>query len=858
MNASNSKLLPIEKIKLSLLSALKQSPTVLLTAPPGAGKSTCLPLWLLNESSFANKIIYMLQPRRIAAKNVATFLAKQLGETVGETVGYQLRNDSKISKKTRLFVITEGLLTQVIQQDPELAECGLIIFDEFHERSLHADLAFALARDIQQGLRDDLSLLLMSATLAADAINAQLPDAISLACEGRSYPVEIEYKPAQNPRNWRQHATDVIENICQQHQGSVLVFLPGVADIKAIANHLENSLPSHFQLAPLYGGLSLTEQQLAINLPQAGKFKLVLSTNIAETSLTIDGVNLVIDCGFEKVAVFDANTLSNNLQQRNIAKDSAIQRAGRAGRLMPGKCIRLYAQEDFSRRGEHSESEIKQADIQPLVFEAARWGVKSLNELPMLELPPALYEKHVWQELQTIDLLDEKRRLTEHGEEVAQLSCHPRFAHMIIKAKKLQQQGSNHLADQTFSGNNLSFLACILASLLEERDIFSRDLAIANANVSHRIDAIIHHPKKLNHQGILRQANRLASHARIPKLALAELPNLLNGQDSGVLLALAYPERIAMARNNQGDFISVNGKGIKVNYEDPLANEKYLVAAQLQQHKQILHVSLAAPVDLDALIARNIVKVTCESVLHYDDKNDRIISAEQTRIGAITLSQKPSTLKEKPTQVAQLWCEQVTKKGLAFLNWSHDDIQLLERWRWLNINQSHLGLPDASEVALLTNLTTWFAPFVENIRNKSQLTKLDLSTMLKAMLDYSQLQQLDKYAPKYFIGPTKRKCPIRYSQTQAPIVSLPMQELYGVSQTPVVGDAMQKSQVALIIEILSPAKRPIQVTQNLMAFWQGSYKAVQKDMKSQYPKHYWPDDPANAQATRKTKRHINE
>ncbi len=853
MSSKNTTSLPINQIKTNLLEALQQHPTVLLTAPPGAGKSTCLPLWLLAQPQYFEQTIYMLQPRRIAAKNVATYLAKQLGENVGETVGYRLRNDSKVSNKTRFVVVTEGLLTQIIQQDPELVGCGLIIFDEFHERSLHADLAFALSRDTQLGLRDDLTLLLMSATLASDDIKANLPDAHSIACEGRTYPIEIEYQSPSSSREWRQHAIRVIQSACQTHIGSVLVFLPGVNDINIIAEALQARLPSQFVIAPMHGGLSLAEQQMAINKPDKGQCKVVLSTNIAETSLTIDGVNLVIDCGFEKVAVFDSNTLSNNLVQRQIAKDSAIQRAGRAGRLMPGKCIRLYASEDFSRRKEHSESEILHADIQTLLIEAARWGVKSLAELPMLELPPERYEQQVWQQLQQLNLIDEQHRLTQHGKQVSQLACHPRFAHMIIAAKQLKQ--SSAAKNEGFE--SLDVLACILAALLEERDIFARQTAHQQADISLRVNVLLQQSNNHHYKRILNQAVRLAKLAHIKPVNSTSWQSLVNTNHCGLLLALAYPERIAKLRNKSCEFIAANGKGLQVENDDPMSTSDYIVAAQLQQYQQQLRVSLGAEVNVHQLIAHKLVKVEKRHVLRLDELTDRIISAEQQTIGRIVIKQTTVDIANKTEQLVDLWCDHVTKKGLKTLNWQANDLALLERWRWLNQTQEHLGFPKADEQSLLLSLDVWFAPFISKVRKKGQLSKLDLSSMLLSLLTYQQQQQLNQYAPQYFIGPTKRKCPIRYSEEQAPVVSLPMQELYGVSETPSVGDKQNGSQVALILEILSPAKRPIQITQDLVAFWQGSYKAVQKDMKSQYPKHFWPDDPANAQATRKTKRHLD-
>ncbi len=474
--------LPIDEIKSSLLSALRSHHTLVLSAPPGAGKSTRLPLWLLAMTEFSGKKIYLLQPRRIAARNLASFLASQLNEPVGETVGYRLRNESKISSKTQLEVITEGILTQIIQNDAELSNCAMVVLDEFHERSLHADLAFALTRDVQQGLREDLKILLMSATLATGDILEQLPDAIALRSEGKCFPVQIDYLPCHEKHRhnaWRDHALKVIKQTLENHQGSVLVFLPGVADIRYLVTNLQDCLSDNMLLCPLYGELTMAEQQQAISPSPKGFNKLVLATNIAETSLTIDGVDLVIDCGLEKVAFYDGQTMTNRLQQQAICKASAVQRAGRAGRLMPGRCIRLYSREDFERRRENSVSEIKQTDLLPLLIEAARWGVTALAALPLLEHPVINKENLAWQELQQLRIVDDKKRLTAHGHRVAALPCHPRFAHMVITAQALEQQ---HKVKQ------LAEMACWLAALLGERDIYRSEQARQDSNILHRLD----------------------------------------------------------------------------------------------------------------------------------------------------------------------------------------------------------------------------------------------------------------------------------------------------------------------------------------------------------------------------------
>tara|TARA_B110000495_G_scaffold203577_1_gene227986 strand:- start:990 stop:3581 length:2592 start_codon:yes stop_codon:yes gene_type:complete len=857
-----AKQLPIDDIRDDVTSALNQHQTILLTAPPGAGKSTYLPLWLLDLACLSGKKIYLLQPRRIAAKNIACYLAKQLGEPVGATVGYRLRNESKVSKNTRLEVITEGILTQIIQHDAELADCGLVVFDEFHERSLNADLAFALTRDVQLGLRDDLKILLMSATLATDSIIQKLPDAICLESEGRSYPVEINYQAPTNARLWREHALSVLKSIVNSHQGSILVFLPGTGDIRYLAEQLLSFMPESMLLCPLYGDLALAQQQQAIAPAKNGKNKLVLATNIAETSLTIEGVNLVIDTGLENVAIYDTQTLSNKLTQRGIAKASAIQRAGRAGRLQAGHCLRLFSKDDFQRRNEQSISEIQQADLLPMLLEIARWGASDCSQLPMIEMPDSKREQLAWQELIELDLLTKQKQLTLDGKKAAAFPCHPRFAKMLLSAQHLaQQQEILHLLS----------LACLLVALLEERDIFNPQQRTDDCDIAHRVMLLCQQPKKAHHQRIIVQAQRffrLANNQVITRIAEQTLQqaklssslcitlNELPIQHCGLILLHAYPERIAKQRNNQGDYLTAYGKGVLMSESDALASKKFIIAAQLFQRRHTLSVALAAEFDLSQAMAWGVVKTQSKTHLQFDQQLNRIISAQHQVIGALVVKEENSAKKIAAELLVACWCQQIRKKGLQWLKFDDSSQQLLLRWRWLTTSQTHLLFPEVSEAALLANLEQWLGPYLTDITTKAQLEKVDFSALLLNQLSYQQQQAFEQIAPTFFIGPTGRKCLIRYSLEQAPVVSLPMQELYGVTETPTVGDKVNNGAVPLIIEILSPAKRPIQVTQDLVAFWQGSYREVQKDMKAQYPKHFWPDDPANAQATRKTKRHI--
>jgi len=843
--------LPIEAIKAEFCHTISQHNTVILSAPPGAGKSTCLPLWLLNLTEFTEQKIYLLQPRRLAVKNIASYLASQLNEPVGETVGYRLRNETKISKNTRLEVITEGILTQIIQHNVELDDCALVVFDEFHERSLHGDLAFALTRDVQQGLREDLKILLMSATLDVDYLTKALPDAKMLSSAGRSYEVEFSYQAPSTMQRWRDHAIKVIKQQAISHQGSILVFLPGVSDIRFINQALIEVCPADLLLCPLFGELSLSAQQQAIQPCGAGKRKLVLATNIAETSLTIEGVNMVIDCGLAKVAIYDSASLMNKLSQQQIAKASAVQRAGRAGRLMAGHCIRLYAKDDFERRPEQSSNDIQQADLLPTLIEAARWGVTRLADIPLLELPTNTREQQGWQELQRLQVVDKQNKLTRHGRLVAQLPCHPRFANMLLQAKTMSEP--------------LAVLACILTALLEARDILPAKHHHYDCNLNRRVDKLIAHWHKPHGTlaPIIKQVKVLVKSLRLPQQSVLNALNDLPTNSTGLLLAFAYPERIARVRKVAGEFICENGKGVSIDSQDPLATEDYVVIADLMQVRGALRVRLAAPVELSQLEQAFSADINEQEHALFDENSGKILVRAKTKLGRLTLFEKNSTTAVDQAMIAAMWCELITRKGLAFLTWQSQDSALKARWQWLSRYCPEFNLPEISNTWLLANLSVWFSPFVGEIKSLAKLKKLDLSAMLMALLDFQQQQILKQAAPSHYLGPTGRRCPITYSDEKSPKVSVPMQEVYGLHTTPVVGvvtapAANTHSGIPLILELLSPAKRPIQVTQDLTLFWQGSYKAVQKEMKSNYPKHYWPDDPANAQPTNKTKRHIKQ
>ncbi|MDG1731395.1 MAG: ATP-dependent helicase HrpB [Thalassotalea sp.] len=855
MTIEQTNTLPIDTIKQPLLAAVQSNiPAVILSAPPGAGKSTSLPLWLLKLERYSKQKIIMLQPRRIAAKSVATRLASQLGEKVGETVGYRMRNDTKVSSSTRLEVVTEGILTRLIQNDNELNGVGLIIFDEFHERSIHADLAFALSLDIQQGLRDDLQLLLMSATLDNDYLAKFLPDAVTLGCEGRTFPIEISYSAPNIERNWRNNAITVIRQNALSETGSILVFLPGTADIRFVYNALLDQLPSNVDLFALYGDLDIKQQQQAIAPSLSGRRKVVLATNIAETSLTIDGISMVIDSGYEKVARFNQDSLINELSQQKISKASATQRAGRAGRVQAGKCIRLYGNDDFQRRSEHSVSEINQADLLPMTIDVANWGVSKFSQLDFLEFPTKSSEQHNWQTLQALDVVNKDNRLTKHGSLVANFPCHPRFAHMLIKALDLVEQ--KHQPIHCLS------LACLMAALLEERDIFNREQSADNCDIRSRLYQIAHSKNKargiesriiLQATNLSKKLSTISRNSSLPKFKLSLNDNDWPINCCGLLLAFAYPERIALARDKVGSYLCTNGKGAELSENDKLNGETYLVCAQLHSYQKKLNITLATPVDEADIFEHFSQHIQTSDILKYDEKQQKISSEKQTRLFSLVLKREVSNAQINSETLSQLWCDFIRQKGLAILKFDEATDNFINRVRWLNQYFPDLNLPDFSETGLLTQLENWLAPYVISIKKLAALQKLNFTEIINNALDFEQQKLVKSWAPKTYTSTLGREFVYQYSEQPQPKLALPMQQVYGLSGSPYVANG----QVAVLLELLSPAKRPIQVTQDLARFWQGSYKDVQKDMKANYPRHFWPDDPANAKPTNKTKKYMN-
>ncbi|HCH5141568.1 TPA: ATP-dependent helicase HrpB [Vibrio parahaemolyticus] len=817
--------LPIEAVMPQLLTAVKHQHQVILKAAPGAGKSTYFPLQLIQNQVVTGKVI-MLEPRRLAARNIARYLAEQLGEQVGQRVGYRVRGETKVSASTQLEIVTEGVMTRMIQNDPELDGVDLLIFDEFHERSIHADTALALSLEVQEALRDDLKLVVMSATLDQEALQSLLPEACYIESEGRSFAVETRYAPLTANDHLPTVMAKNIESLMNKESGSLLAFLPGVAAIKQVQERLSH-LPDDVEVCPLYGQLSFTEQQKAISPAEKGKRKVVLATNIAETSLTIEGIRLVVDSGLERVARFDLKNGLTRLEQTRIAQSSAIQRAGRAGRIEEGICVRLYSESQLKQQPQVPQPEILHSDLASLVIELAFWGTTDIHELKWLDIPSAAALQQAKQLLFALGLITEQGQLTAEGKQAHDLGVEPRAAAMLIKSQSHSDKMVN--------------VALAAVALIEEPE---RNIT----NIAHSLHRWLSgsHPKK---SLLLKRAQSLA-HKHDTTFSLREVD-----EDAlPLVLSLAFPDRIAQQRANQfGRFALANGHGAECRPDDMLGGCEYLVAIDLMRsHSNSSQIHLACELDVNILQTTFDSLFSTEEVVDWDEKKGRLVAEKQRKLGQLVIERVslPNPGKEKMTQALLTY---VRRQGLSSLNWTLAAESLLERIRcavdWL----PEKAWPMFDEASLLDSLDEWLEPYMTSVASVKDLSKINLVEALNARLGWPLNQHLDEWLPEHYQLPTGTKKRIRYQHGHEPVLSVRMQEVFGESTSPTVAIGRKR----LVLELLSPAQRPLQVTSDLAAFWNGSYKDVQKEMKGRYPKHVWPDDPANHVATTKTKRQLN-
>jgi ATP-dependent helicase HrpB len=832
--------LPIDEVLPALRLALAERHEAVLEAPPGAGKTTRVPLALLNEPWLAGQKILMLEPRRLAARAAAERLASELGEKVGETVGYRIRLDSKVGPDTRIEVVTEGILTRRLQHDPALEGVGLLIFDEFHERSLDADLALALSLNGRELFRDEqpLKILLMSATLEGERLSGVLDDAPILRSEGRMYPVAMRWGRPFVPGEFIEpRVVQTVLDAISDESGSLLVFLPGQAEIRRVNQQLADALGSRSDilLCPLHGELDLAAQRAAIEPAPAGLRKVVLATNIAETSLTIDGVRVVIDAGLARVPRFDPGSGMTRLDTQRISRASATQRAGRAGRLEPGVCYRLWSEDQHAQLAAYGSAEILQADLAGVALQLARWGVTP-EQLIWLDAPPSASYAQARQLLERLGAL-RGQTLTPHGEAMAELPAHPRIAHLLIRGHDL----------------GLADMACNVAALLGERDI----LRGAGADVHSRLALLSGESRAARGgQGGVQRARQLARQYRgyLRGKATQPVPDPDHPRWLGALLALAYPDRIAQQRKPGGaEYRLANGRAALFNEVDGLMKQPWLVIADLgsRQGQREERIYLAAEFDpalLDGVLSE---QVSVVDQLDWDEREGVLRAERQRKVGELVLSREPLTGLDEAARTQAL-INLVRRKGLELLPWTPE----LRQWqarvallRQLDLQaQGQSEWPDVSDAALLAGLEEWLAPYLGRVSRLSHFASLDLSSIVHNLLKWPLPQRLDELAPHHIKVPSGSSVRLDYSE-HPPILAVRLQELFGLADTPRIAGGRQ----VVKLHLLSPARRPVQVTQDLANFWRSTYAEVKKDLKGRYPKHYWPDDPLVAEATARIK-----
>jgi ATP-dependent helicase HrpB len=830
--------LPIDEVLSELKVALQVSKAVVLTAPPGSGKTTIVPLALLREEWLSGKIL-MLEPRRLAARAAAQRMAHILGQQVGETVGYRVRFDTCVCGETLIEVVTEGILTRQLQRDPELNGVSLIVFDEFHLRSIHSDLALALSSDVIAGLRDDLRLLVMSATLDTGAI-ASLLDAPVVTGKGRSYPVDIHYLERSAVGPIPQITTSGILRALKQQSGDILVFLPGTGEIKTTQRLLSEQVDSRIEICPLYGDLTKEAQDRAIQPSKKAKRRIVLSTSIAETSLTIEGISTVVDSGWSRLPQFDPNSGLTRLATLRVSRAGADQRAGRAGRLGPGVCYRLWTQSEQTKLPPYTPAEILGADLAPLALELANWGISDPTTLNWLDMPPKGAYAQAQELLVRLDALDQKGRITSTGQYMVGLSLHPRLAHMLGYAKQ-----SGQLA-----------LAADLAALLSERDIMKRqrgDLPLP-VDIEERLQQLeqwrqrdkVEYKREGVDVGACVQVDKAARQWIDPK-PLQDREIALQTLTIGGLLGLAFPDRIAKRRGS-GGYRLAGGRGARLPEADRLEDETFLVIPALDAGKKEGRAYLAAAIPLEEIRTTHAASIVHETTVAWIESTESVLAQEEEKLGAITLSSRRLT-EVSPELQQRALLDGIRQMGLKVLPWSRESEQWLQRLRCLKHWQPEEKWPDVSESALLDGLDDWLVPWLEGMTRRDHLKRLDLKTILLAMLPWDKQQRMDELVPTHIQVPSGSRKRLDYSDEQAPVLAVKLQEMFGLADTP----RICAGAIVVKVHLLSPAQRPIQITQDLRGFWERTYQEVKKELKGRYPKHYWPDDPLLAEATHKAK-----
>ena len=823
--------LPIDDVLGSLRAALAERTSVVLQAPPGAGKTTRVPLALLGESWLGDQIIVMLEPRRLAARAAARRMADSLGEPLGGTVGFRIRGETRVGPRTRIEVVTEGVLTRMLHEDAALERVGAIIFDEFHERSLHADLGLALALDTQSVLRPELRLLVMSATLDGAAVATVLGDAPVIASEGRLFPVETRYLPRRAGQPIEAAVAGAIRRALAEDGGSVLAFLPGAAEIRRTESMLRaHALPEDVRVLPLFGAMSAAEQDEAIAPPRPNLRKVVLATSIAETSLTIEGVHVVVDSGLARVPSFSPRTGMTRLETIRVSRAAAEQRRGRAGRTAAGVCYRLWGVEEHASLLERTRPEILEADLAPLALDLALAGIVDPAALRWMDLPPAPALAQARELLRQLGALDSELRITTHGRAMSSLGAHPRLAHMLLRGREL----------------GFGPTACVVAALLDDRDPIRRDDGAPDADLRHRIAVVESHERSrdVDHETLRRVRDR----AREWRAAL-DLPRgaAVDEQDCGRAVALAFPDRVAQRRTGTEErYLLRNGLGAVLPEGSTLTGSGYLAIAELGSQRPHARVALAAPIsraDLDRALGDQVVH---DEFIEWDAVDDAMRAVRRERLGAIVLHEAPLRDAD-PHRIAEALLDALTSGQGLSLRWSGEASRVRARLAFLH---RHLAdWPDVGDETLRATAREWLLPHLVGLRRRDDVDAIDLGALLLARLSWQQRAELDELAPTHVEVPSGSRIRVDYGDPDAPVLAVRLQELFGLQATPTVA----RGAVPLTLQLLSPAHRPVQVTRDLAGFWRNSYFDVRRELRGRYPKHAWPEDPLLAVPTRRAK-----
>jgi len=840
--------LPIEPVLPELLSALAERGLAVLQAPPGAGKTTRVPLALLDEPWLAGRKIVVLEPRRLAARAAARRMAAMLGESVGQTVGYRVRLDTRVGPKTRIEVVTDGLFLRQLQDDPAIEEVGAVLFDEFHERGIDSDLALALCLEARGALRDDLRLCVMSATLDGAPVAALLGGAPMVTSKGRAFPVETRHLDAPAPGVRIEDAVaSTVRRALAEEPGNLLVFLPGAGEIRRVQALLDGAgLEPNVHLAPLYGDLPADAQDRAIGPTPPGVRKVVIATPIAETSLTIEGIRVVIDSGLMRVPRFDPRSGMTRLVTVKVSQASAEQRRGRAGRLEPGVCYRLWPEPAHRALPPFTAPEILDADLAPLALELAMWGVADANSLTWLDPPPASSMAQARELLRELGALDEGGAVTTHGRRMAGFGVHPRLSHMMLAGKE----------------RGLGGLACQVAALLGERDIVKAQPGFRDSDLRLRVELLRGLDDDGRFGGRLRTGRGLTVERGGAQQALKQSRQWMrqlrvNADEgdvgsTGLLVALAYPDRIGQRRSGSGaggqaaQYRLSNGRGAFFAQPEPLSAEDWLAVADLDGAAREARIFLAAPVTQAELEDAFAGQIRNETVVAWDGREQAVLARRRRMLFALALEDK--RLPDPPTDaITAAMVQGIREMGLACLPWSDELRKWQARVSFLRRVEGE-EWPDVSDGALLATLEEWLAPFLSGVSRRAHLDRLDLGGALKGLLPWAMQKRLEAEAPTHVEVPSGSRVPIDYT-AEEPVLAVRLQEMFGLAETPRIAGG----RIPLLLHLLSPARRPVQVTRDLASFWANAYKAVKADLKGQYPKHHWPDDPMQAEPTARAK-----